>query len=144
MAGRKLPSGSDIVGKTLERARGATTAWEKGIQNAEGTIVSNMKAAGPRWKQAMQDAIARDAFLKGIASLTDAQVIASALKVGGNTWLNGLTNREDKLARAWQILQPKLQQHMDRIAAMPNVTDADREKRMLENLRGMRLLGVPA
>ncbi len=144
MPARKLASPTDIVNKTLERARTAPGAWEKGLQNASGTITSNMKAAGPRWKQAMQDAIAKDTWAKSIASLTDDQVISAALKVGGNTWLNGITSRQDKITAAWNVLGPKLQAHMDRIGGLPNVTDADREARMVANLRGMRMLGLRA
>ncbi len=142
MAGRKLQSTTDIVKKTLDRARQAPDTWLAGLQRASGTITSNMKAAAPRWKQAMMDAIAKDAWAKAIGPLTDDVVISAATKVGGQTWLNGLTSREDKLSAAWAILGPKLQAHMEKIGAMPNVTDADREKRMVENLHGMRTLGI--
>ena len=135
-------SSADVVKKTLDRARGQGTAWEQGMSNASGTIVSNARAAAPRWKQAILDAIQGDRYLKGLGNVTDDQIITAAKKVGGAAWENGLTSREDKLRAAWDVLLPKLQSHVTRIKAMPNVTDADREKRMLENLRGMRQLGL--
>lgn len=138
--GRKLAAPGDIVKKTLTRAAQAPATWEGGMQHAAGTITSAMKLAGPRFAASMQKVINEKLWDKAIAPLTDDVIIAAALKVGGNTWLNGLTTRESKLAAAWAILAPKLQAHMDRIAAMPNVTDADREARMVANLRGMRQL----
>ncbi len=140
--GRKLAAPADIVKKTLSRAGQAPAAWEGGMRKAEGTITSNMKQAGPRFAASMQNVINNKLWDKSIAGLTDAAIIAAAVKVGGNTWLNGLTTREDKITAAWTVLAPKLQAHMDRIAQLPNVTDADREARMVANLRGMRQLGL--
>lgn len=137
---RKLPDTSAIVQKTVQRAQNAPQAWLDGLTRARGTIVSGAKAADQKWKTAMQDAIARDAFGKGLANVTDDDVIAAATKVGGNAWLNGLTSRQDKLMKAWQVLGPKLQALMDKVHALPNVTPVDGENRMLENLRGMRKL----
>jgi hypothetical protein len=112
------------------------------MEGARGTIVSNMKRGKERWKVSMQDAIAKDLFGKAVDKLTDDEIINAAKAVGGSTWEQGLTSRQDKLQRAWEILLPKLKAHTDRINAMPNATDGDREKRMTENLRGMRALGA--
>jgi hypothetical protein len=52
--------------------------------------------------------------------------------------VEGVTKREkkvDKFVRAWQ---PVLSDHVSTIDALPDVTDADRENRMLENLRGLK------
>ncbi len=139
---KKLATAENIVKKTLARAGQAPRDWEQGLQNASGTITSAMKQAGPRFAASMQKVITDKLWDKAVAPLTDEMIIAAALKVGGNTWLNGLTTREDKLLRAWQVLQPRLQTHVDKINAMPNVTEADRERRMVENLHGMRALGL--
>lgn len=138
----KLPTPADITKKMLDRSRGAGQDWRAGLERSRGTITTNMKAAGGRWKQAMTDAISQDRWGKAVANLTDDQIISAALKVGDTAWLNGITSREDKILAAWNLLGPKLQAHIDKIAAMPNVTDGDREKRMVENLRGMKALGV--
>jgi len=40
--------------------------------------------------------------------------------------------------RAVSDLHRKMTAHLARIDALPNVTPADRERRMVENLRGLR------
>jgi hypothetical protein len=142
MAG-KLKSVEQIVKKMLDRTRGQGAEWEAGLDNARGTITSNMKAANPRYKAEMGKALSEDRWLKSLGNLTDDQIIAAAKKVGGSAWESGITSRDDKIRAAWQELLPRLQAHVDRIRAMPNVTDGDREKRMIENRRGMIALGLP-
>lgn len=140
MAG-KLPSASEIVGKMLENARPAGKHWKGGLERARGTITSGMKASKDRYKQSMQDVISKDLWGKAIDKLTDDEIIAAATAVGDAAWLNGLTSREEKIKKAWEILAPRLQALKDKIGAMKNITDADREARMIENLREMRKLG---
>lgn len=142
MAARKLPSAEAIAKKMVDRTSGAGGAWESGMRGAAGSITSNMKAASKRYKDEMTKALAEGRWDKAIANLTDDQIIAAAIKTGGGGWETAISNKAEKVAAAWRILQPRLQAHMDKIAAMPNGSDAEREQRMVENLRGMRKLGL--
>jgi len=64
----------------------------------------------------------------------------NAETIGANRLVEGVVARRAKVERFWGAWQPLLTQHLQRIDTLPNVTDADRERRMVENLRGLRAL----
>ena len=45
-----------------------------------------------------------------------------------------------KVEQKVQAYHQQLTGHLQRIDAMPDVTDADRERRMVENLKGLRAM----
>ncbi len=65
---------------------------------------------------------------------------AYASDLGTNRLVEGVVKREkkvDKFVKGWQ---PLLLDHVSKIDELPDVTDADRENKMLENLRGLKAL----
>lgn len=60
--------------------------------------------------------------------------------LGSQRFVEGIVARRAKVERFWSAFQPLLGQHLQRIDAMPSVTDADRERKMVENVRGLRAL----
>lgn len=70
------------------------------------------------------------------ATADDWYSYASAL--GVDRLVEGVTKREKKVDKFVKSWQPILLDHVAKIDAMPDVTDADRENRMLENVRGLK------
>ena len=52
----------------------------------------------------------------------------------------GVVKREAKVDRFVKTFQPMLVDHLSSVDALADVTDSDREQRMLENLRGLKAL----
>lgn len=65
---------------------------------------------------------------------------AMAEGIGARRLVEGVTARRYKVERFVGSYVPKLKSHLSTIDALPNVTDADREKRMIENVRGLKKL----
>lgn len=61
-------------------------------------------------------------------------------KIGADKLVDGVKARQYKIERFLDKYIPALEKHLADIDAMPNVTDADREKRMIANLRGLKKL----
>lgn len=140
---RRLPSAADISTKMIERSRGATAAWEAGVQNPSKSPVEEMKKSGKKWELGVQNAIAKKLWDKAVAKLTDEEIATAAAKIGGATWAAGIANREDKIKRAFELFIPRLEALLRRIDALPTDTPEQREAKMVANLRGMRELGLP-
>jgi len=138
---RRLPSGAEVATKMIERSRGATTAWEQGVQNPSKSPTEEMKKSGRKWELGVQNAISKKLWDKAVARLTDQEIFDSAAKIGGGAWASGISNREDKIRRAFETFMPKLEAHLRKIDAMATDTPEQREAKMLANLRGMRELG---
>lgn len=65
---------------------------------------------------------------------------AMAERIGAGRLVAGVTERRYKVERFVAAYVPKLATHLREIDALPAITDADRERRMLENLRGLKKL----
>lgn len=65
---------------------------------------------------------------------------ALAESIGAPNLVRGVTARRFKVERFVGAYQPKLEQHLRTVDSLPNITDADRERRMVENLRGLKKL----
>lgn len=63
---------------------------------------------------------------------------AMAETLGAQRLVEGVTARRFKVERFVRAWSGILTQHLQRIDALPAVTDADRERRMVENLRGLK------
>ncbi|MHC1623138.1 MAG: hypothetical protein ACXQTR_00935 [Candidatus Methanospirareceae archaeon] len=63
---------------------------------------------------------------------------AYASEIGAERLVDGVIKREKKVDRFIKAWQPILADHVATIDALPDVTDADRENRMIENLRGLK------
>ncbi len=63
-----------------------------------------------------------------------------AERVGAARLVSGVTERQYKVERFLGNYVPKLEAHLRTVDSLPQITDADRERRMLENLRGLKKL----
>jgi len=60
--------------------------------------------------------------------------------IGAGRLVDGVVKREAKVSKFVTTFQPMLVSHLGSIDALADVTDSDREQRMLENLRGLKAL----
>lgn len=126
--------------KLLNRVKNAAADWEQGVQNPRRSPTAAMKAANGKWKANVQRAVTNDSYNKAVSTLTDSAIAAAAKAAGGQRFVDGVTSREPKVRAAIVKLQPKVQALSARIQGLPQDSDANREQRMIENLRGMRQL----
>lgn len=61
-------------------------------------------------------------------------------EIGAGRLVEGVVKREAKVDNFVRAFQPMLADHVSKIDALADVTDSDREARMLENLRGLKAL----
>jgi len=63
-----------------------------------------------------------------------------ASEIGAGKLVDGVVKREAKVDAFITAFQPMLTTHLGKIDALAEVTDSDRENRMLENVRGLKAL----
>lgn len=61
-------------------------------------------------------------------------------ELGAGRLVEGVEKRKAKVTAFVTAFQPQLLDHVSKIDALPDVSDKDREDRMLENLRGLKAL----
>ena len=63
-----------------------------------------------------------------------------AAEIGADKLVDGVVKREAKVDDFVKTFQPMLGSLLSRVDALADVTDSDREQKMLENLRGLKAL----
>jgi len=113
--------------------------YEFGIDNPKKDPIKAAIDAEDRWAERIKEAIE-----KGRRKAKLQKVTADEWNTYGHAFADrlvpGVVKREAKVAAFIDAWHPKLLSHLSKIDAMPAVTDADMEARMIENLRGLKAL----
>lgn len=111
-----------------------------GIKNPKKDPIAAGIAAQKKYENKMKDAKVLARREEQLKKTNIAEWTAMCENLGADKLVDGVTKRQYKVERFVAKFQPMLKAHLAKIDALPDVTDADRENRMLENLRGLRAL----
>lgn len=112
----------------------------QGIMQPKADPIAAAIEAQDRYVEQMrkEEVLARRvAGLKGV-SLSDWA--AYTQNIGVNRFVEGVVKREAKVDKFVKGFQPLLAEHVAKLDQMDDVTDADREQKVLANIRGLKAL----
>lgn len=136
---QRLPNPAEWVGKQLRNLQAVgETNYREGITRPRKDPIAAGIAAQGAYETKMRDPAVLKRRVTGLQRTNMEEWASMAERVGASRLVAGVIERQFKVERAVTSLHSKLGQHLQRIDAMPNATDADRERRMVENLRGLR------
>jgi hypothetical protein len=127
--------------RLLKRATAAASDWLEGIKSPSRDPIKAAIEADSKWKDRLTQAMKEDRRKKALEKVSHADIVAVVEKLGERTFVDGITAREAKIAKRIAELQPLVQAVSDAIQAMPDATDADREKRLIMARRLMIEVG---
>lgn len=116
------------------------TNYLEGIKAPKADPIARGIATEGKFADAMRKAIDAEARRKGLEKTDMATWYKYASTIGADKLVDGVVKREDKVSAFVTTFHPLLTSHLGKIDALPEETDADRENRMLENLRGLKAL----
>jgi hypothetical protein len=126
--------------KLTDRSGAAGQDWLDGVKNPiRDPVQAALKAEG-KWKAKMQDAITKGTWAKKMAKVDSAAMKATAERVGPGAYTQGIAARSDKILAAGARILPKIYAAADQVGAMPDTTEADRDARMMANVKAMRAI----
>lgn len=113
--------------------------YSEGIKHPRKDPIAAGIAAEGKFNDAMRKALKNESRKKGLekTSMTEWYGYADHFK---GRLVDGVVARKAKVNKFVTAFQPMLTDHVSKIDALADVTDADREKRMLQNLRGLKTL----
>ncbi|MGH2669586.1 MAG: hypothetical protein ACRDH5_10835 [bacterium] len=115
--------------------------WERGIQNPRADFKAAALANNDGWKSGVTAAVAGDRFRRGMETVNVDEAIATATERGGANYAAGATARRAKFQRKVDAIAPRMAAVTQKVRGMPARNDAEREARMLEQVRGAREAG---
>ena len=138
---QRLPTAQQWVSKQMGNLRAVGEQnYRIGVQHPKKDPIAAGIAAQGRYEAQMSN---REVLARREAGLRRTNIdewVQLAETRGARNLVSGVEDRQYKVERFVDSFQPKLEAHLRTLDALPNVTDADRERRMLENLKGLRAL----
>lgn len=128
----------DWLDKQLARVRVSTEDYKKGIMAPERDPIAAALAANDKRKEGIRRSLEDETWEKTMRTLTKEDWSKPALTLGAARFVPGVEAKKDKINKFITAWRPILEGVQADVRAMPEVTDADREGRMLENLRAMK------
>jgi|GEM_PF-3012351 len=141
--GPRLPSPDEWAQLQVKGSQDNAQKWLQRTTNPR----KNFKAealkdtTAQRYRNAMEQALREDRWRGGMALVSEDETIKLIQKRGANVYAQGVADRADKIAKRVKEL------HADRLALaatldqMPTSTDAEREAKVLANIRGLKAIG---
>jgi hypothetical protein len=133
-----LPTSQAVAAKWKQRAAAAQQDYLDGVANTDKDPTALAIAAGPRLLANFQDAFNSGRWANGLRKAGKQGWQQAVAAKGGTNFSNGVNAAESKVAEAFAGLLAFEQGVLNTVASMPNVTDTDRENRMLYFVRQMR------
>ena len=133
-----ITNGSAVATKWVNRTSGASQDYVNGALTTDKDPTQLAINAAPRWFNKVQEAYTQGKFQAGLARAGKAGWQNGIKTKGATNFATGVQAAEQKVAA---VFGPLLQYEANlqaQVSAMPNVTDADKENRMLAWTRGMR------
>jgi len=116
------------------------SSYKLGIAKPAKDPIAAGIAAEEKYAAEVKKAIEAKSRKAALEKTTMAEWYRYSSELGAGRLVEGVTKREAKVGAFITAFQPMLSSHVGKIDALPNVTDKDREDKMLENLRGLKAL----
>lgn len=131
-------SAEKITKKQVENASRSTESYKDGVMNPRRGAATAALAAAPKRAEAVRISEENKDWEKSMAKVSDDYVKKRAVEIGAPRYAPGIKGAEEKTLKFWRGFKPILDTIEAEVAAMPDVTDADREARMVANVRLMK------
>lgn len=133
---------ADITAKWAANTKNATKAYEAGIQAVDSSPMEAAAAKTDKYLQGVQDAVNNGKYAAGLRAVSLQDWKQQAITKGARRISDGVTAATPKFQSSMSQILPQIQQIQAAVRAMPDTTEADREARMVENMRRMRQIRV--
>lgn len=133
-----LPTAQEVTAKWKQRTAAAATDYADGVARTDKDPTALAIAAGPRYLANVQQAFNSGKWANGLRRVGKQGWQAAVAAKGATNFANGVNNADAKVNEAFASLLAFEGNLLNTVSSMPNVTDTDREARMLAWVRGMR------
>lgn len=132
------PTAQAVYQKWLKNTAAAADDYVAGVQDTDKDIAGLAIAAIPRMRANILDAIDNGRVANGLRAIGTQGIKDAVAAKGKVAFVNGVGGAQVKFEGSFTPLLSYVDGVKRKIAAMPNITDADRDARMLENVKLMR------
>lgn len=128
----------DVLAKWKQRTSAAAQDYVTGAQNTDKDPTQLAINAIPRMRQNVLAAIDDGKVANGLRRAGKTGWLSGIASKGAQNFSSGVANADEKFLAAFTPLLSYIDNAKRQVAAMPNLTDADRDQRMLRMAQLMR------
>lgn len=125
----------------VKNAGNAASKWLDHVQKPRRDPLKAAIQAAPKRAEKVRQALEEKKWEKAMEKVDEDLMFATIRKRGAQAFRSGVEDRKAKVLARVKELQPMVAALKQQIDAMPDVTDADREARLLAGRRGMIAIG---
>lgn len=133
-----IKTAQEVAAKWAQRTSQAAPDYAKGVAQTDKDPTALAIAAGPRYLANVTRSFNDGTWANGLRRIGKTGWQAAVAAKGQQNFSTGVQAAEAKVAETFGPLLAFEQNLLNQVSGMPNVTDADRENRMLVWVRGMR------
>jgi len=135
----RLKKPEDWIKRQLDNLKAVGEAnFKVGIAYPKKDTIAEGIAAEDKFEAAMKKALEEERRKKALEFVTLQEWYGYSKDIGAPRLVEGVTKREKEVKDFVTGWQPILLDHVAKIDVMPEVTDREREERILANLRGLK------
>lgn len=138
-----LPTAQAVADKWKARTSAAQQDYLDGVANTDKDPTALAIQAGPRYLANVQQAFQNGSWANGLRRAGKQGWQKAVQDKGGQNFANGVNAAGEKVASAFAPLLAFEANLQTQVASMPNVTDNDRDQRMLRWAQQMRTYKKP-
>lgn len=116
--------------KQVKRAVAAGDEWLEGVKNPSRDPIAAAIAARAKMIDRHAAAMKAGKWKRNLEKSSHAEIVGIVEKLGTGVYTSGVEARDAKIKRVVDEIQPLVQSVSDAIQALPDGTDAEREKRL--------------
>lgn len=129
---------SQISEKQIRRASGATDDYRTGVQNPEKDPIKAALEKNDKRIARLQESIQKKTWEQTMAKKTMSEWQEAAAGKGADRFASGVEQASDKINDFWTKWTPRLNAIQQSVNSMPDKTDSDRERKMIENMKKLK------
>jgi len=135
----RLKKPEDWIKRQLENLKAVgEDNFKVGIAYPKKDTIAEGIAAEAKYAAAIKKAVDEERRKKALEFVTLQEWFGYSKDIGAPRLVEGVTKREKEVKDFVVSWQPILLDHVAKIDVMPEVTDREREERILANLRGLK------
>ena len=116
------------------------TSYMQGIKSPKADPIEEGIKAEDKYAAETKKAIDNESRKKALEKTDIGEWYKYASEIGAGKLVDGVVKREAKVTEFVTSFQPLLSSLLSKVDTLSDVTDSDREQKMLENLRGLKAL----
>jgi hypothetical protein len=129
---------AQIAEKQVRRTVEAVEDYRTGVANPRRNPIDAALAAEAKYKAKMAESLSKGLWAAALRGTPKDSASSKAASVGAERLAQGVQASADKISRFQNNFAPLRENVRRSVEGLPENTDAEREARMLANVRGMR------